>query len=159
VRLAALLAIAVVGAGCGSQTAAAPRSEPPSRHAAHGGAALIASTGIGTITGDCSSGSYVRFTFRADYLSPTETVIATAGRQRMRADLDDRGAASITVPLQRRRWRPQHFDVLSPVVTWKVIQSHEPSSTRMRARLQVTTLQGPECLPTLTRLRLVSHSH
>jgi hypothetical protein len=152
-----LLGAAILGAGCGGHATPAQRPSP-ARQARHDSAPLIASTGIGTISGDCRSGTHVKLTFRADYLSPTESVSATAGRRRMRANLDDLGAASITVPLVPQRPRPMGFDSLSPIVTWTVFQSHEPSETRVRARLQVTTL-GPECLPALTQVHLVSHSH
>jgi hypothetical protein len=148
VRSAAVLFL-VVFVGAGSSPESRRRFTP---------APLVASTGIGTITGDCRSGTRATFTFHPDYLAAGETVTASVGARRVRAEVWGSRSVSITVRLISRRRRRPRFDILSPVVTWTVFQNHEPSETRVRVKLQVT-IEGSDCLPTLTRVQLVSHSH
>jgi hypothetical protein len=120
---------------------------------------LLASSRIGAITGDCSSGRQVTFTFRADELTPGETVTARGGGRRVRRQNVHAGRPlRITVPLVRQRPRPHGFTALSPVVTWRVFQSHEPDETRALAKLRVEPGEDG-CDPVLTRLRLRSRSH
>ena len=122
---------------------------------------LLASNRIGAITADCTSSTRATFTFRAGDLTPSETVTVRAGRRRVRRDVyggSPPRPLRITVPLVRQRPRPHGFTALSPVVTWRVFQSHEPDETRALAKLRVEPGED-RCEPVLAWLRLRSRSH
>ena len=119
---------------------------------------LLASSRIGAITADCSDYAHAKITFRADYLTPGETVVARAGKRRVRGEVYSGRPLRITVPLVRQRYRAGAFADITPVVSWRVFQSHEPDETRARAKLRLTTGQDG-CEPVLAWLRLKSRSH
>lgn len=133
-------------------TAVVAAASPPSP--------LLASNRIGAITGDCSSDRHATLTFWPDRWAPSETVRVRAGSRRAHRETYGGGGplVRITVPLVRQRPRPGGFADLTPIVTWRVFQTHEPDETRAVARLQVEDVDG-ECQAVLARLRLRTRSH
>jgi hypothetical protein len=156
--LIAGLCVSAALLGCdesGSTTATATRE--PSRHQSL--PVVLASDAVGRITADCSAPSRAVFAFRADRLTPSESVTATVGGKRVHAEVDP-GGRPVTIAVRMRNLGSGHgrFPLETPTVRWRVLQSHEPATTLARAALRVTSSDG-RCVVTHAELHLQARSH
>jgi hypothetical protein len=151
--------IALLSAGCGSMSRHADKAAASRARPAATARPLLASYGIGAITGRCS-GTRARLTFSGDSATATETVVAAIGHRRVRALVDsERKPLVVSVPLRSHPPRPPgRWDFETPTVVWTISQSTEPATVRATARLRLTTRETT-CVPTLARFSLRSRSH
>ena len=129
-----------------SATATAPPPPP-----------VLSSRRIGSITADCRRPERVTLTFRTYRWTPGESVTVQAAGRRVRRTLFEGRRLRITVPYVRHPLDRGRAWYVTPVVRWRVFQTHEPDETRALAKVRMEQTYG--CLPVLADLRLRTKPH
>jgi hypothetical protein len=128
-------------------TAAAAPPPPP----------VLSSRRIGAITADCRDPKRVTLTFRTYRWTPGEGVTVQAGGRTARRSLWAGRRLRITVPYVRHPLGRDRAWYVTPVVRWRVFQTHEPDETRALAKVRMEQTYG--CLPVVADLRLRTKPH